>query len=54
MPVIKPVSDLRNYTEAVMRLFFELLKGQKAGEQQGWATIEDVETVLGVNTGKKS
>jgi len=81
MPVIKPVSDLRNYTdvlrdiavgtpifltkngrgryvmldmvdyekkEAVIRLFSELVKGRKAGEQQGWATIEDVETALGL------
>ena len=82
MPVIKPVSDLRNYTnvlrdisagvpvfltkngrgryvmldmedyekkEASIRLFSELLKGRKAGEQQGWKTIEDVEAALGVN-----
>ena len=82
MPVIKPVSDLRNYTnvlrdvavgapvyltkngrgryvmldmedyekrEAGISLFAELLKGRRAGEQQGWKTIEDVETALGVN-----
>ena len=81
MPVIKPVSDLRNYTnvlndivagtpvfltkngrgryvmlamedyekrEASLRLFSELVKGRKAGEQQGWETIEDVEVALGI------
>ena len=82
MPVIKPVSDLRNYTnvlrdvavgapvyltkngrgryvmldmedyekrEASISLFAELLKGRRAGERQGWQTIEDVEVALGVN-----
>jgi len=82
MPLIKPVSDLRNYTnvlrdvavgtpvfltkngrrryvmldmedyekrEAGIRLFAELLKGRKAGEQRGWESIEDVETALGVS-----
>ena len=81
MPIIKPVSDLRNYTEVVrditvgspifltkngrgryvmldmadyekreasIRLLSELVKGRKAGEQQGWASIEDVEAALGV------
>ena len=55
MPVIKPVSDLRNYSnvlrdmedyekrEAGIRLFSELLKGRKAGEEQGWKDIEEVE-----------
>jgi PHD/YefM family antitoxin component YafN of YafNO toxin-antitoxin module len=82
MPVIKPVSDLRNYTavlqdiavgrpvfltkngrgkyvmlamedyektEAGIRLMGELAKGRKAGEEQGWETIEDVEAALGVS-----
>jgi len=82
MPVIKPVSDLRNYTnvlrdiavgtpvfltkngrgryvmldmedyekrEASISLFAELFKGRKAGEEQGWRNIEDVESALGVN-----
>ncbi|MDR1893959.1 MAG: type II toxin-antitoxin system prevent-host-death family antitoxin [Spirochaetales bacterium] len=73
MPVIKPVSDLRNWTEvlqdiavgspvyltkngrrryvildiedyekteASIRLMGELFKGRKAGEEQGWETIE--------------
>jgi len=81
MPNIKPVSDLRNYsevlqdikagnpvfltkngrgkyvlldmddyekTQAGIKLMVELLKGRKAGEEQGWETIDSVEVVLGV------
>ncbi|MDR2467630.1 MAG: type II toxin-antitoxin system Phd/YefM family antitoxin [Spirochaetaceae bacterium] len=81
MPVIKPVSDLRNYTvvlqdiaagnpvfltkngrgkyvmlamedyektEASIKLMSELVKGRKAGEEQGWETIEDIEAALGI------
>jgi len=81
MPSIKPVSDLRNYTEvlrdikignpvfltkngrgkyvlldmedyektdASLKLLYELAKGRKAGEEQGWETIEKVEALLGV------
>jgi len=53
MPIIKPVSDLRNYTEVVresFRLLSELVKGRKSGEQQGWLSIEDVEAALCQNT----
>jgi len=81
MPSIKPVSDLRNYsevlrdikagnpvfltkngrgkyvlldmedyekTDASLKLMVELAKGRKAGEEQGWETIEKVEAALGV------
>jgi len=81
MPSIKPVSDLRNYsevlrdikvgnpvfltkngrgkyvlldmedyekTDARLKLLSELAKGRKAGEKQGWETIEKVEALLGV------
>ena len=81
MPSIKPVSDLRNYTEVLrdiaignpvfltkngrgkyvlldmedyektragIKLMAELAKGRKAGEEQGWETIESVETALGI------
>jgi prevent-host-death family protein len=81
MPVIKPVSDLRNYTvvlrevavgspvyltkhgrgryvmldiedyektEASIKLAGELAQGRKAGEDQGWETIEQVEAALGL------
>jgi hypothetical protein len=58
MPNIKPVSDLRNYTEvfdmndyeknlAMLKLTAELMKGEKSGEEQGWLSIENVETSLG-------
>jgi prevent-host-death family protein len=85
MPVIKPVSDLRNYTEVLrdiaagspvyltkngrgkyvilamedyektqagIRLMAELAKGRRAGEEQGWETIENVEAALGITQGK--
>jgi prevent-host-death family protein len=81
MPSIKPVSDLRNYsevlrdievgspvfltkngrgkyvlldmddyekTQAGIKLMAELFKGMKAGEEQGWETIEGIEAALGV------
>ena len=81
MPSIKPVSDLRNYTEvlrdisvgspvfltkngrgkyvlldmedyektqASIKLMAELAHGRKAGETQGWETIESVEAALGI------
>ena len=82
MPNIKPVADLRNYTEvlrdinigepvfltkngrgryvivdmgdyektqATIKLMAELAKGEKAGEEQGWLSIEDVEQDLRIN-----
>jgi prevent-host-death family protein len=81
MPLIKPVSDLRNYTEVLrdiaigepvfltkngrgryvildmedyekreagIKLTAELARGKKAGEEQGWETIEYVEAALGI------
>jgi prevent-host-death family protein len=81
MPSIKPVSDLRNYTEvlrdistgnpvfltkngrgkyvllamedyektqASINLMAALAKGRKAGEEQGWETIESIEAALGI------
>jgi prevent-host-death family protein len=81
MPNIKPVSDLRNYTEvlkdieagepvfltkngrgryviigmedyektqAAIKLVTELAKGKKAGEEQGWLSMEDVKQDLGI------
>jgi prevent-host-death family protein len=81
MPNIKPVSDLRNYTEvlrdisvgepvfltkngrgryalmdmeeyektrATLQLFAALAKGEKAGREQGWLSMEEVEAALGV------
>ena len=81
MPSIKPVSDLRNYSEVLrdikvgnpvfltkngrgkyvlldmedyektyagLKLMSELSKGRKAGEEQGWETIESIEAALGL------
>jgi len=81
VPVIKPVSDLRNYpsvlkdvdrgepvfltkngrgTYAILdletfdrlaaeyRLFVELEKGRRSGEEEGWFTIDEVEKELGI------
>jgi len=81
MPNIKPVSDLRNYTEvlrdisvgepvfltkngcgryalvdmreyekmrATIRLFSELSKGEQSGKEQGWLSIDEVESSLGI------
>ena len=81
MPSIKPVSDLRNYseilreiaignpvfltkngrgkyvlldmedyerTQASLKLLTELARGRKAGETQGWRSIESVEAALGI------
>ncbi len=81
MPNIKPVSDLRNYsevlrgidvgepvfltkngrgryaildmreyekTQATLKLFSELAKGEKSGREKGWRTPEEVEARLGL------
>ncbi len=81
MPNIKPVSDLRNYTEvlrdievgepvfltkngrgryvivdiqeyeksqSILKLMSELAKGKKSGEEEGWLTVDEVETALGL------
>jgi prevent-host-death family protein len=81
MPNIKPVSDLRNYTEvlrdiavgepvfltkngrgryaiidmedyektqAKLKLFSELAKGARSGEEKGWSSIEQLEAELGL------
>ena len=82
MPNIKPVSDLRNYTEvlkditvgepvfltkngrgryavmdmmeyekmqASIRLINEIHKGRKAGMEEGWLTIDELEAEFGVD-----
>ena len=81
MPNIKPISDLRNYsevlhdvavgapvfltkngrgryaildmqdyekTQAALRLMSELAKGRQSGETEGWLTLEEVESHLGI------
>ena len=81
MPNIKPISDLRNYsevlhdvavgapvfltkngrgryaildmqdyeeTQATLRLMSELAKGRQSGETEGWLTLEEGESHLGI------
>jgi PHD/YefM family antitoxin component YafN of YafNO toxin-antitoxin module len=81
MPNIKPVSDLRNYTDvlrdigvgepvfltkngrgryvilemeeyektqAAIKLMMELAKGEKSGKEQGWLSVEDMASSLGI------
>ena len=81
MPNIKPVSDLRNYsevlrgidvgqpvfltkngrgryaildmreyekTQATLKLWAELTKGEKSGRDNGWLTEDEVENDLGI------
>ena len=42
--------DIADYekTQAVIKLMSELAKGEKAGREKGWLTIEEVEKSLGV------
>jgi prevent-host-death family protein len=42
--------DMDDYekTQAGIKLMAELFKGRKAGEEQGWETIESIEAALGV------
>lgn len=51
MPNIKPISDLRTYTDntcdykreqAVLQLMSELAKGRRSGETEGWLTPEEI------------
>ena len=60
MPNIKPISDLRNYTEVLrdveagspvfltIRLMNEIAKGRRSGETEGWLSMEAVEESLGI------
>ena len=81
MPNIKPVSDLRNYTEvlkdieagepvfltkngrgryvivdmedyektqAAIKLMAEIARGERAGEKDGWLSLEEVKRDLGI------
>jgi len=42
--------DIAEYekTQAIIKLFSELAKGERAGREEGWLTIEEVEKSLGV------
>ncbi len=87
MPNIKPISDLRNYTEvlrdvdvgapvfltkngrgryvilamedyerlqAERKLAYELEKGRRSGEEEGWLTHEEVKAHLAQMMGRES
>ena len=42
--------DIADYekTQATMKLMAQLAEGEKAGREQGWLTIEEVESSLGL------
>jgi prevent-host-death family protein len=42
--------DIADYekTQATMKLMSQLAAGEKAGREQGWLTIEEVESSLGI------
>jgi prevent-host-death family protein len=42
--------DMADYekTQATLKLMSELARGEKAGNEKGWLSIEDVEKALGV------
>lgn len=49
MPNIKPVSDLRNYTEvlrATLKLLSELSKAEKTAEEKGWLSEEEADAAI--------
>jgi len=45
------ILDMEDYerTQAAVKLMSALAKGRKSGEEQGWQSLEEVETALGVN-----
>lgn len=47
------IVDMQDYekTQATIKLLSELAKGEKAGKEIGWLSIEDVESALGLNNG---
>ena len=47
------VMDMQEYEkmQAKLKLLTELAKGEKAGRENGWLTIDELETSLGVTNG---
>lgn len=45
------IIDIRDYekTRATLKLMDELAKGRKSGEEQGWTSLDDVESSLGIS-----
>lgn len=57
MPNIRPISDLRNYTEvlkqvdryrAAYMLFSKLKKAEERADKEGWISADELEKELGV------
>jgi hypothetical protein len=58
MSNIKPISDLKNYTEvlmddldqlkAMLRLLAFLGEGERSGKEEGWLSTAEVEASLGL------
>ena len=44
------IVDLHDYekSKATIKLLAQLAKGEKAGQEQGWMAIEEVEAALGI------
>ncbi|MBF7081570.1 type II toxin-antitoxin system prevent-host-death family antitoxin [Desulfallas sp. Bu1-1] len=47
------VMDMQEYEkmQAKLKLLTELAKGEKAGRENGWLTIDELEAALGVTNG---
>jgi len=47
------VMDMQEYEkmQAKLKLLTELAKGEKAGRENGWLSIDELETFLGVTNG---
>lgn len=44
------VVDMQDYekTQATIKLLSSLSKGKKSGEEQGWLSVEDIQSALGI------
>ena len=45
------IIDIHDYekTRATLKLMDELAKGRKSGEEQGWMSLDDIESSLGIS-----
>jgi hypothetical protein len=48
--LVEKEQEMEDYekTQATLKLLTELAKGKKAGEEQGWLSVEDVKQDLGI------
>ena len=50
MPNIKPISDLRNYTDVLKEVeFSKLQEAEDRAAKEGWIDADDLERELGVS-----